>query len=65
MSWHFTNSHYMIIKCFGIDVSKNTLDIAFYDGGDIRKDQHKKVSNDTDGFDLMLQCYSLFHSSSE
>lgn len=55
----------MIIKCFGIDVSKNTLDIAFYDGGDIRKDQHKKVSNDTDGFDLMLQWMTSVSSTAD
>lgn len=55
----------MIINCFGIDVSKNTLDIAFYDGGDIRKDLHKKVSNDTDGFDSMLQWMTSVSSTAD
>jgi len=44
----------MITYSFGVDVSKKTLDIAFYDGRAIEKHFHKKVSNDNCGFDSML-----------
>ena len=35
----------------GVDVSKKTLDLAYYDGETIDwKNAHIKVSNDTSGF---------------
>ncbi len=55
----------MITNCFGIDVSKKTLDIAFYDGKVIEKNLHRKVSNDTDGFDSMLQWMTSVPSVSD
>lgn len=45
----------MIYYSFGIDVSKDTLDIAFYDGQVIEKKHHLKVSNDQRGFDSMFK----------
>lgn len=45
----------MVYYSFGIDVSKSTLDIAFYDGHAIEKNHHRKVSNDTSGFESMFK----------
>lgn len=52
---HKIISYIMIYYSFGIDVSKNTLDIAFYDGKTIEKKHHLKVSNDQTGFDSMFK----------
>ena len=44
----------MARKCIGVDVSKKTLDIAFYDGKIDMKNNHQKVSNDINGYEKFL-----------
>ena len=42
---------------FGVDVSKKTLDLAYYDGEAIDwKNAHIKVSNDDAGFKKIGSC---------